>query len=213
MAVLERDAGKMFDPKVVEVLSRRYVELEHEARERIRQCRPIIQTDVKVERGDAPDAGFEASLPPTSVTLRRIQSRDVCADIGSRAAAVINFDSFGVFVEEGEVLYGIYASGEGSERILNLEVPRGQGLIGWVAENHMAIVNGNPGVEPGLSSGAFPKPLLSALAVPAESQAGAMMVVCVYSSERDAFNRRHLELMQGFAEGLHSRPAVPVAAR
>lgn len=213
MAVLERDAGKMFDPTVVAVLSRRYVELEQEARERIRQCRPIIQTDVKVERGDAPDAGFEASLPPTAVTLRRIQCRDICVDLATRAGGVISFDALGVFVEEGEVLYGIYASGEGSERILNLEVPRGQGLIGWVAENHMAIVNGNPGVEPGLSAGAFSKPLLSALAVPAESQSGAMMVVCVYSTGRDAFNRQHLELMQGFAEGLHTRAAAPVAVR
>ncbi len=55
-------SGKSFDPEVVAILKQRYVELERKATS---QTKPMarLSTDVKVERGDAPDAGFEVSEP------------------------------------------------------------------------------------------------------------------------------------------------------
>src|SRR5262249_12369561 len=58
MEVVAEQSGKAFDPNVVAVLQRRYVELEQLARSS--QVETFsLSTDIKVERGAAPDAGFE----------------------------------------------------------------------------------------------------------------------------------------------------------
>src|SRR5579872_7287880 len=58
MAKVASEAGTSFDPKVVAILQRRYVELEKLATEQPMQAPPKLSTDIKVERGAAPDAGF-----------------------------------------------------------------------------------------------------------------------------------------------------------
>ncbi len=59
-------AGKSFDPAVVALLQERYVELEQKATS---QNKPMarLSTDVRVERGDAPGAGFEVSEPESTL--------------------------------------------------------------------------------------------------------------------------------------------------
>ena len=58
MAKVAAEAGTSFDPRVVEILKRRYVGLEKLAREQPVQAPPKLSTDIRVERGLAPDAGF-----------------------------------------------------------------------------------------------------------------------------------------------------------
>jgi putative nucleotidyltransferase with HDIG domain len=57
MAIVERDSGKAFDPQIVEILKRKYVELEHKARSS--SMEPWrLSTDIQIERGGEPGAGF-----------------------------------------------------------------------------------------------------------------------------------------------------------
>src|SRR6267378_2279690 len=64
------EAGTSFDPKIVEVLQRRYIELEQLAREQPLQAPPKLSTDIKVERGLAPAAGFAESAQPDQTVGR-----------------------------------------------------------------------------------------------------------------------------------------------
>ena len=59
--VVRSEAGKSFDPRVVDVLARRYVELEQMAKGCGHAEKPKLSTDMKIERGSAPAAGFEVS--------------------------------------------------------------------------------------------------------------------------------------------------------
>src|SRR5579871_814340 len=62
MEKVEEQAGKSFDPRIVEVLKQHYVELEKMAAEQMNTAnRAKLSTDVKVERGGAPAAGFAGS--------------------------------------------------------------------------------------------------------------------------------------------------------
>ncbi|HLI85849.1 MAG TPA: HD domain-containing phosphohydrolase [Bryobacteraceae bacterium] len=63
MDILMKDSGTAFDPKVIEVLRRCYRELAAEAGASSANC-TRLSINMKVERGAAPDAGFEASHPP-----------------------------------------------------------------------------------------------------------------------------------------------------
>src|SRR5579864_5712156 len=55
MAKVVSEAGSSFDPQVVNILHRRYVELEKLATEQPLQAPPKLSTDIKVARGSAPD--------------------------------------------------------------------------------------------------------------------------------------------------------------
>jgi putative nucleotidyltransferase with HDIG domain len=57
MAFVKNRAGIQFDPQVVELLSERYLELEELARRQIEEVEPL-KTDLFIERGAAPGAGF-----------------------------------------------------------------------------------------------------------------------------------------------------------
>src|SRR6266403_235882 len=63
MGRVAADAGKSFDPRVVEGLQRRYVELEKLAHAQPSKPVAKLSRDVKVERGLAPAAGFAESAP------------------------------------------------------------------------------------------------------------------------------------------------------
>ncbi len=58
MAKVHAEAGTSFDPRVVGILQRRYVELERRANEQPLSTPPKLSTDIKIERGAAPAAGF-----------------------------------------------------------------------------------------------------------------------------------------------------------
>ena len=56
---LQAESGKSFDPKVVAILQKRYRHLEKIVTGHPESATSKLSTDVKVERGDAPAAGFE----------------------------------------------------------------------------------------------------------------------------------------------------------
>ena len=62
MAEVEALSGRSFDPAVVVILKRRYVELE-----RMTQAQPVdsigLSTDVRIEKGAEPAAGFQRTRP------------------------------------------------------------------------------------------------------------------------------------------------------
>lgn len=57
MAFVKSRAGIQFDPQVVRLLEERYLELEEMARQQIEEVEPL-KTDLFIERGAAPGAGF-----------------------------------------------------------------------------------------------------------------------------------------------------------
>ena len=81
------DAGKSFDPQVVAILQRRYIELEKLANEQPLQAPPKLSTDIKVERGSAPAAGF-AESGGAKAELVAAGDRFRCADFGGSANKV-----------------------------------------------------------------------------------------------------------------------------
>ena len=72
MAIVLKESGTSFDPKVVEILERRYVELEALARSNDAPELGKLSTNVKVERGVAPDAGPELGVMLSIVCVRSI---------------------------------------------------------------------------------------------------------------------------------------------
>jgi len=62
--IVQSEAGKSYDPAVVEILARRYVELERMATSIGTIERTKLSTDLKIARGEAPAAGLRPGEPP-----------------------------------------------------------------------------------------------------------------------------------------------------
>jgi len=231
MGKVVADAGKSFDPRVVAILRRRYIELEKLANEQPLQAPPKLSTDIKVKPGLAPDAGFaESAKPAVNISGRvddsaaltsaaRQQGREIIAvsrqtevslsveDILSllsvRLKNLVPHDSMAVYCPKNDVLVPEFVSGENFRLFSSLRIPHGEGLSGWVAENHKAILNGNPSVEPGyLNDPTKYSTLRSALAVPVEGTTGVAAVLALYRTAQDAFTADDLRIIETIVSGI-----------
>ena len=88
-----------------------------------------------------------------------------------------------------------------------------------MAQNHKAILNGNPSVEPGyLNDATKYSTLRSALAVPIEADGKVVAVLALYRAAQDAFTGDDLRLLEAAAAGsgaaieIASKPRASVAA-
>jgi GAF domain-containing protein len=225
MAKVASEAGTSLDPRIVEILQRRYVELEKLAKEQPLQTLPKLSTGIKVERGAAPDAGFaEPENPPPSTTSRgnecggTIELANQAADalctftlqpgasliledllslIAVRTRRHVSCDALAVYVLRGGLLTAEFAIGDNFRLFSGLQIPLGEGLSGWVAQNVKPILNGNPSVEPGyLNDPGKYSTLRSALAVPLEGSSGVVAVLALYRVSADAFTREDLAILQ-----------------
>jgi putative nucleotidyltransferase with HDIG domain len=231
MAQVASEAGTSFDPKIVAILQRRYIELERMANELPLQAPPKLSTDIKVERGAAPAAGFAQAAEPMTATLpvdiderisrARRQSEEIVAlvqragtslrleDIFSmvsvRLQDLVPCDSIAAYCPNGDNLAAQFVSGENFGLFSSLRIPLGEGLSGWVAQNHKAILNGNPSVEPGyLNDPGKYSTLRSALAVPIEAASKVVAVLALYRAGQDAFTRDDLRVLEQIARALGS---------
>ena len=66
-----------------------------------------------------------------------------------RLKRLIPYETLAVYIRRDEKLTPEYVCGENLRLFTSLEIPVGQGLSGWVAENKKSILNGNPSVEAG----------------------------------------------------------------
>lgn len=221
-------SGIAFDPRVVEVMERRYLALEQKTRELPPET-ARLSTHVRVERGHEPAAGLETAPPLpaqparktpgdflSSIAAARQEAQtlfELSQDLGNslsldetlsvlgvRLKRVVPYDSLAIYILRNGKLKAEYATGENSRLFASLEIPLGAGLSGWVAENKKHILNGNPNVEPGyLNDPRKFTTLRSAMAVPLEGANSVVGVISLYHVDRDAYTRDHLRILLGIS--------------
>jgi diguanylate cyclase (GGDEF)-like protein/putative nucleotidyltransferase with HDIG domain len=214
-------SGSAFDPKIVEVLKRRYRELE-----RMAQSDPLTaeeanpSTELGVDDGAELPAEFEQPVPVSasdsdflsSIASARQEAQtmfELSQDLGNslslgetlsvlsmRLRRMIPYDSMAVFLLKDGRLLPELVSGDNFRLLSSLNIGLGEGLCGWVAENRKPIVNGNPEAEAGyVSDPAKFTSLRSILAVPLEGLNNVVGVLAMYCADRDAFSADHLRVL------------------
>jgi diguanylate cyclase (GGDEF)-like protein/putative nucleotidyltransferase with HDIG domain len=224
LAEVRRLAGSALDPKIVSLIERYYLEWEQLARE----AGPLparLETNLRIERGVAPAAGF-ADISPLRDRVLSGQQADFIASIAAarqefqmlhemarelgnslslpdtltmlatRLSALIPHDAIVIYCLRGQELVPEYVAGEDAALFSSLRIPRGEGLSGWVAENQRAVLNGNPSVESGyLGDPRCFSTLRSALAVPLHTASGTLGALALYRREAESFTADHLRIL------------------
>ncbi|HLZ40517.1 MAG TPA: diguanylate cyclase [Candidatus Sulfotelmatobacter sp.] len=223
MQKLAAESGKAFDPKIVDVLQKRYQHLERLAIAKSAQDpNALLSTGIKIERGVEPAAGFENTVAQdyagrentflSSIAAARQEAQalfELSQDLGAslslgetlsvfsvKLKPMVPYDAIAIYIKREQELVPEYVNGDNYRLFSSLRIPIGQGLSGWIAHNRKPIINGNPSVEPGyLNDPSKFSTLRSALAVPLEGVAGVIGVLALYRGERDAFTSDHLRIL------------------
>src|SRR6478735_7748115 len=223
MQELALESGKSFDPKVVDVLLKRYENLERLVISKSSEdLNAPLSTAIKIDRGLEPAAGFENSTATdyvgrettflSSIAAARQEAQalfELSQDLGAslslgetlsvfsvKLRRLVPYDAIAIYVKRDEELVPEHVSGDNHRLFSSLRIPWGSGLSGWVAQNRKPIINGNPSVEPGyLNDPTKFSTLRSALAIPLEGLAGVVGVLALYHAETDAFTSDHLRIL------------------
>jgi diguanylate cyclase (GGDEF)-like protein/putative nucleotidyltransferase with HDIG domain len=223
MQKLGVESGKSFDPRVVDILQKRYQHLERLAvAKSAADPNGPLSTSIKIERGLEPAAGFENATAQdyagrettflSSIAAARQEAQslfELSQDLGAslsltetlsvfsvKLKPMVPYDAIAIYIKREEELVPEYVNGDNYRLFSSLRIPIGQGLSGWVAHNRKPIINGNPSVEPGyLNDPSKFSTLRSALAVPLEGVTGVIGVLALYRGERDAFTSDHLRIL------------------
>jgi len=220
IAYIVSQSGESFDPQVVEVLARKYPELESTVRSEPVRVRGLSK-HTRIRQGEAPATGLEPDHRPNSVPTQDFLGSIAAArqeaqvlfelahELGTslsldetlsvlslRLKRMCAYDCIAIYLLRDNVLVPEYVSGENFHLFSSLRITIGEGLSGWVAENKRPIVNGNPSVEPGyLNDPNRFSTLQSALAVPLEGLNGVVGVLSLYAAGRNAFTPDHLRIL------------------
>jgi len=220
MSNLSAEKGRSFDPRVVEVMERRYLELEAmvktmETERRRLDFAPKIDRDVAPSSGYA-EAANEAEVRTTSFLSSIISARqeaqllfelaqtlgnslslkETLSVVASRLKQMIPYDAIVFYVCQEGLLIPEYAHGADFDLFSTLRIPMGQGLSGWVALNEKPISNGNPAAET-LHTGKSSRvtTLQAALSVPLRGRDGVAGVLTLYGREKNCFTKEHLRML------------------
>jgi diguanylate cyclase (GGDEF)-like protein/putative nucleotidyltransferase with HDIG domain len=225
MGKLSSLSGSAFEPKIVDVLKRRYRELERMVESDSTSAEETTlpkSTDNSAEARTEPAAACDQSAPISgaaneadflsSIASARQEAQtmfELSQDLGNslslgetlsvlsmRLRKMIPYDSMAVFLLKEGRLVPELVSGDNFRLLSSLNIGIGEGLCGWVAEKRKPIVNGNPEAEAGYVSD--PKKfttLRSTLAVPLEGLNGVVGVLAMYRADVDAFSADHLRIL------------------
>jgi len=204
LAYLKSKAGVQFDPKVVSLLEEHYPALEERVHQEIEEMVPL-NTNLIIERGAAPSAGFEQEqvAPESGSTILQFKSPRLAATSDQRARAIaklkqalitsrnlhgasravaeslqslIPFDCIAVYLRSEASIVALHIGGPCAGAFSAQPIPIGEGLSGWVAHNARSILNGNPTVEPNIRIEAgLFTGNSSALSAPLFSSSGAVL--------------------------------------
>jgi diguanylate cyclase (GGDEF)-like protein/putative nucleotidyltransferase with HDIG domain len=220
MNTLSAEKGRSFDPRVVEVMERRYIELEGMVNAMESERRRLDITP-KVDRVAAPSSGFaelpnEAEIRTTSFLTSIISARqeaqllfelaqtlgnslslkETLSVVAVRLKQMIPHDSIVFYVCQEGMLIPEYVHGVDYDLFTSMRIPLGHGLSGWVASNQKPINNGNPAAETlHLGSSARATNLQSAVCVPLRGRDGVAGVLTLYHRDKNSFTTDHLRLL------------------
>jgi diguanylate cyclase (GGDEF)-like protein/putative nucleotidyltransferase with HDIG domain len=217
---LSAEKGRSFDPQVVEVMERRYLELEAMVNAMETERRRLDITP-KIDRDAAPSSGYadapnEAEVRAASFLTSIISARqeaqllfelaqtlgnslslkETLSVVASRLKQMIPHDAIAFYVCQSGLLIPEYAHGVDYDIFSTLRIPSGQGLSGWVALNEKPINNGNPAAET-LHTGVPSRvtTLQAALSIPLRGHDGVAGVLTLYGREKNCFTTEHLRML------------------
>jgi diguanylate cyclase (GGDEF)-like protein/putative nucleotidyltransferase with HDIG domain len=217
LSVLKAEAGKAFDPRVVNAFVEQLPQLDEEARYHVEPTRLLSFAAAGPQTAESgPEPGTKRVFQDIALAHREIYAlyelaqsmgtslgvADTMALISSKLSSLVPFTTCALFLyeENGDVLRCRFATGTDAERLDSLAVKNGQGLVGWVGRNLRPLVNARPSAD--LQAGGVDDDteLQSALVCPLVFENRLIGSLALYDTEPGRFTDDHRRLLDRVAE-------------
>ena len=222
MDMVRSQEGKSYDPKIISILQRRYIELDQLARG------TVGHPPVEADRWQlaSPAAAPDNILDPIVSARQETQLLQALASELAQAASLdevvqaihkslsqkIGYDTLGIYIRRNAEMEPVYFLGAHESLFTKKTFPLAEGLSGWVAQHRNPILNGNVAVECCYANNSqILYNLQTALAVPFEGKGGTAGVITLYHMDRNAFSQDDLRIME--AASLQIGPAIEAALK
>jgi diguanylate cyclase (GGDEF)-like protein/putative nucleotidyltransferase with HDIG domain len=222
LGLLQHEAGKALDPRVVQTFSDMYPSLSAEAEASQEPARQLTRVP-----SHTPDAVTAAGLVDAAERTNVFQDiafahreiyalyeiaqamgsslgvSDTMALIAPKLSNIVPFSCCALFLyhEETDTLRCRYATGTESDIIQTLRIKSGDGLTGWVARNRRPLVNARPSTD--LDAAGVPSDtttLQSALVCPLMFNERFIGTISVYHTGTSVYTDDHRRLLDRISE-------------
>src|SRR5688572_6453720 len=223
LALIQQEAGKALDPRVVDAFVSRLPELQRAADEAIDA--DARTADAALQRGEgartlaAPSVSERAKpsvFEDIAVAHREIYAlyqisqsmgtslgvSDSMTLITAKLSDLVPFSACSLFLysQTTDTLQCRFATGTDSELLQQLTLKSGQGLNGWVARNRRPLVNARPSADLAAMGSKAPTVLQSALACPLISGERLIGTMAVYHTDASFYTDDHRRLLDRVCE-------------
>lgn len=220
IALLQQEAGKALDPRVVDVfvsaLPRLIAEIEpvapplqmtahRQTGEGLRtlgalppeEARPSVFDDIALAHREIYALYQMAQAMGTSLGLS-----DTMSLISTKLSHLVPFSACALFLysESTEHLHCRFATGTDAELLQQLTLRSGQGLNGWVARNRRPLVNARPSADLEAMGSNAPTILQSALVCPLIFGGRLIGTLAVYHTRPSFYSEDHRRLLDRVSE-------------
>ncbi|HQZ38806.1 MAG TPA: diguanylate cyclase [Vicinamibacterales bacterium] len=223
LLLLQQEAGRALDPKVVDLFIEKLPEMTRQAEAAENTPARRLTLEPTSDFGH-PAAGFQPEGARSSTVFddialahREIYAlyeiaqtmgtslgvADTMALIASKLTSLVPFSACALFVYDKatDTLRCRFATGDESDSIGSLSIRAGHGLTGWVARNRRSLVNARPSAD--FEAGGVPKPettLNSALVAPLVFNDRFIGTLGVYHARADFYSDDHRRLLDRVSE-------------
>jgi diguanylate cyclase (GGDEF)-like protein/putative nucleotidyltransferase with HDIG domain len=221
MKHINSESGTSFDPHVVQALEKRCHHLEEPQELSDEAANPFKSSMMNLNPSIIPSAGISevpnanevrtTSFLASIISARQeaqllfelaqtlgnsLSLRETLSVVAVRLKEMIPHDLIVFYICDQEKLIPRHVHGVDYDQFRSLEIPVGQGISGWVAQNKEPIINGDPASESKhIADPSRLTILQSTLSVPLEGHNGVAGVLSLYRTEKDAFTKDHLRLL------------------
>jgi diguanylate cyclase (GGDEF)-like protein/putative nucleotidyltransferase with HDIG domain len=223
-------AGSSFDPKVISVLERRYVELERMAWGQAISATPApdslscaedlgkLAANLLVELNSASPLDPIVSARQETQLMHALaadlahctQVKEVAPIVHKYLGGTLRYDTLVLYRSRAEMMEPICALGGNASLFAMSAFPVEKGLSGRAAQMRVPILNGDPSRECSfVNDSEVHWRLQSALAVPLAGRNGVAGTLTIYHPDRNAFRKDDVRILE--AAGVHVGLAIESA--
>jgi diguanylate cyclase (GGDEF)-like protein/putative nucleotidyltransferase with HDIG domain len=233
MEMVRSQNGKSYDPAIIAILERKYIELDQLARGIIGNFAATskVSSETASQQGIAnlashllaeSTAGRKNDILDPIISARQETQllQALASDLAHSAhldevvsviykclSQKIHYDTLGVYIRRQDHLEPIYFLGGHHYLFTKRAFPITEGLSGWVAQHGRPVLNGNVSIECCYENDSLIlNNLQTALAVPFAGKRGTAGVITLYHLDRNAFDQDDLRILE--SASLQIGPAI-----
>ena len=215
IAILMERRGRMYHPLVVDTFLHIYNSIEPLAPPPVVSAREGFSAIARSRRSDSESRKSKERLDEINAsTEETVALYDLATALSGKNELIMVADIIGkhlrrmvpasscvlyMFDEKTDELVGMTAVGEHAAHFLDLRIPRGQRLTGWIAANKQSVRNSDPVLDLGDVARSLKPPLKSCLGAPIVVGSDIVGVLTVYSNQQAAFSKNHQRILEAVA--------------